>query len=245
MKIELRYILNPDSQSISIRGYAEALDTVKSGAQRILIAVVEKVTYKNKKSNGETEFHYVFKKMLPESAGDFIIGQVMPGQTFEYDTTYVFQGDYRLPNNSGDPINDAIEHSVESFDSLHVIMFMQSAGSDKTVYQAGTGILSKSKEDFERPWGAWPTSIGEMKEQNKLKVYPNPIGQGSLSLELNNSEVINSMKLISISGAEVLVRSNLGKSKVNIATDGLASGLYIVKVTTDRGEFTERVSIMH
>ena len=244
VKIELRYMLDPESQSISIRGYAEALDTVKSGAQRMVIAIVEKVTYQNKKSNGETEFHNVFKKMLPESAGDFIIGQVMPGQTFEYDTTYVFQGDYRLPNNAGDPINDNIEHSVESFDSLHVIMFMQSAGTDKTIYQAATGVLSKSIEDFERPWGSWPTSVTDVAVSSDLKIYPNPVNYGMVSVETPNGELINNVRIYSMTGAEVSNQNSASKAKVTMDVTDIATGLYIVKVSTSGGEYTKRVSII-
>ena len=76
MTMELRYMLNPDSQSISIRAHAEALEAFTVGAQRIYIAIVEKVTYQNKKTNGESEFHHVFKKMLPESGGELIVGNL-------------------------------------------------------------------------------------------------------------------------------------------------------------------------
>ncbi len=43
-----------------------------AGTYRVFAAVVEKTTYNNVASNGETEFHEVFMKMVPDAAGTTI-----------------------------------------------------------------------------------------------------------------------------------------------------------------------------
>jgi hypothetical protein len=50
--------------------------------------------------------------------------------------TYTFKGNYRLPVNAGDPINHAQEHSVENFDNLMVVYWLQDVVT-KEVYQSG------------------------------------------------------------------------------------------------------------
>ncbi|HAW18855.1 MAG TPA: hypothetical protein DCX14_01615 [Flavobacteriales bacterium] len=231
VKIELRYMLDPSTQSVSIKAHIEALDSLHAGAQRIGIIITERINHNNVKTNGETEFHNVFKKMLPASAGDFIIGKVVPGQTFEYDTTYVFQGDYRLPNNANDPINTAIEHSVEDFDSLHVIVFMQSAAADKEVYQAGIGEAYTSVEDFEREWGSWPTAVEETKKPSGIHIYPNPSNDRINIASLNGKEIAQ-VKIFNPAGQ--MVKSTTGGLGVNssISVQNLPTGMYIVSVNT-------------
>jgi hypothetical protein len=49
-----------------------------------------------------------------------------------------FRGDYRLPNNGNNPINHAIEHSVEDFNNLTIVAWVQSG--DGTVIQACNGV---------------------------------------------------------------------------------------------------------
>lgn len=242
VKIELRYMLDPSTQSVSIRAHIEALDSLHSGAQRIGIIITERINHNNVKSNGETEFHNVFKKMLPASAGDFIIGKVAPGQIFEYDTTYVFQGDYRLPNNANDPINTAIEHSVEDFDSLHVIVFMQSAAADKEIYQAGIGEAYTSQEHFDREWGSIPTTIEESQRLAGINVFPNPTNDQINVASLNGSEIAQ-IKIFNPAGQ--MVKSAGGNLGVNstLSLDNLAPGMYIVSVNTGEAIYTKSIVV--
>jgi hypothetical protein len=229
MSMGLRYMINPDSQSISIRARAEALEAFTVGAQRIYIAIVEKVTYQNKKSNGESEFHHVFKKMLPEGGGELIAGNLEPGYVFEFDSTYVFQGSYRLPNNSGDPTNSAIEHSIENFDSLHVIMFMQGLSSPKLIYQSANGLKSKDEDDFLRDWGSWPSGIESKVNSHSLQIFPNPAN--SLVNIQSSIEAISGVEIFDIAGKMVLRRIGNDKNIIQLNSSLLGSGTYFVRIS--------------
>lgn len=242
MAMELRYMLNPDSQSVKIRARIEALDAYNAGAHRVIIAITEKVTYNNKETNGETEFHNVFKKMLPTAQGDFRVGALNAGDTIIYDLNYQFQGQYRLPQNSTDFIDDAIEHSVEDFSNLHVIMFMQSAESNKEIYQAANGVKTEDPLVFYRPWGAWPTSVSELQPSATLKIYPNP---SSLSIvNIQAEEKFDQVTVFNLLGESVLHVGLTETTQTQLDVQGLKTGVYLVRLNSNSKELTKMLSII-
>lgn len=242
MRMDLRYMIDVASKTVSIRARVEALQEYNAGAHRLMILITERVTQNNQKTNGETEFHDVFKKMLPTSTGEFIIGALAPGDTLIYEIDYEFNGEYRLPNNAGDPIDDETEHSVEDFENLHVIMFMQSAESDKSIYQGATGELSKSEEDFNRSWDAWPTSIGEVASDNGFKVYPNPTN-GLVNVQSQNGVEIDAIEVYSLDG-KLLISELVATGESNqFDASELTNGLYILNIKTEEGVVSKQLSI--
>lgn len=242
MAMELRYMINPDDQSISIRAHAEALEEYTIGAQRIYIAIVEKVTFNNKKSNGETEFHHVFKKMLPESSGELIVGNLQVGYEFDFDSTYVFQGDYRLPNNANDLIDNAIENSVENFDSLHVVMFMQGLNSSKSIYQAANGVKYTDEDDFLRDWGAWPAGIDSKVALNSIQIFPNP---AELLVNIRSSSAaIDLVEIYDVAGALIIRKNTEGKNTIQLNTSALESGTYFARISMGQKIEMKRITIV-
>ena len=93
---------------------------------RLFVAIVEKETYKNKKSNGETVFHHVMKKFMTPATGT-VLGALTANETITQEFSWEFKGDYRLPINgqNANIINHNIEHSVEDFDNLEVVVWVQ------------------------------------------------------------------------------------------------------------------------
>ena len=83
---------------------------------RLHVAVVEKTTYDNATSNGETEFHFVMMKMLPDAQGTTI--DLVDGETFTTSFSH-----------------DMANTHVEDFDDLAVVLFVQDHSS-KTVFQS-------------------------------------------------------------------------------------------------------------
>ncbi len=98
------------------------------------LAVIEKLTFNNVSSNGETEFDHVMKKMLPNANGTTIgaLQKNVP-QTFTF--SYTFNGNYILPPNATQPVNHSNNHTIEEFFDLDVVAFVQENGT-KEVYQA-------------------------------------------------------------------------------------------------------------
>ncbi|WP_181358438.1 T9SS type A sorting domain-containing protein [Taibaiella chishuiensis] len=209
---------------------------ISAGTAPVLyVAIVETKTIKNKKSNGETEFHNVMKKMMPSQTGTTLTEAV--GVEGSKSLTFTFAGNYRLPTN-GQPssyINDATENSVEDFNNLRVVAWVQ--GSDKKVYQAanlaktgGTGVNQVSN------------TVGA------VEVYPNPTsGQIHINLNMKEQDEV-SASIVSLTGAVVARQSqrlNAGKNTMSFDTRGLAAGLYnLIIFDSNNNSFAQRVSVI-
>jgi hypothetical protein len=181
------------------------------------IAIAEKITYYNVKNNGQTEFENVMKKMVPSASGT-VLPALAAGNTINKSGFYEFKGAYRLPNDATNPINHAIEHSIENISNLELIVFVQN-NSTKQVYQA-------YRTDI-----AFNTSIPESELQESLNIFPNPA---------TNSLYVSYDKA---AAADLIIRDVNGKviyqqaadfdhgSKTNeIDLSGFASGVYTITV---------------
>lgn len=98
------------------------------------LAVIEKFTYNNVATNGETEFDHVMKKMLPNANGT-VIGALTAGQPQTFTLDYTFQGNYILPPNANSPVNHNSRHTIEEFYDLDVVAFVQN-NSSQEIYQS-------------------------------------------------------------------------------------------------------------
>ena len=106
---------------------------------RLYIAIVERITYENwrtnpSQSNGEKEFSQVMKKFMPDANG-IAVGNLTAGTPVEFEQEWTFKGEYRRPNNGLAPINHGNEHTVETFENLAVVAWVQNT-STKKVLQA-------------------------------------------------------------------------------------------------------------
>lgn len=125
-------------KTVTVSGNVTPVQSFANSTMRLRICVVEKVTSKNVKNNGESEFYSVMKKMLPNASGTTV--SLAAGTAVPYTQSFTFPGEYRLPTNgqTANIINLATEHSVESFDNLYAIVFLQD-DADKTVWQSEIG----------------------------------------------------------------------------------------------------------
>lgn len=210
---------------------------ISAGTAPVLyVAIVESKTVRNVKTNGETEFHNVMKKMLPTQNGTTLTEAV--GVEGTKSLTFTFQGNYRLPANGAvsNFINDATENSVEDFNNLKVVAWVQ--GSDKKVYQAanltksgGTGVSQVSN------------TVGS------VEVYPNPTSNlVHINLNMKEQDEV-SATIVSLTGAVVAkqsLKTNPGKNTMTFDTQSLAAGLYnIIIFDSNNNSFAQRVSVVH
>jgi hypothetical protein len=85
------------------------------------------MTYNNVGSNGETQFSKVMKKMVPGSMG-FSLGTTRRGYCCREFFSY-FPGSYTLPPDANSPIDHTTQHSVEDFNNLGVVTWIQDDNS--------------------------------------------------------------------------------------------------------------------
>jgi len=198
---------------------------------RLFVALVEKETYNNIadeylkqygastfNANFDTIFYCVMKKFLTPSNG-LPIDLSKAGDTYTRDFNYEFQGDYRLPKDAIDPINLSTEHSVENFNNIFLVYWIQDYQT-KEVFQAGSNSTN---------------SVGlpnvETKD-NRIAVYPNPV-RNLLNIQSQNN--VQRIEIFNLMGQKVIDTHD-----TEINTSDLTSGVYVVRVATDKGIATSK-----
>jgi hypothetical protein len=143
--VEVSGFFNVIGQNVSAKiNVTPKIDIAGGSNLRLYVAIIEKRTIKNIKTNGETEFFHVLKKFLTDASG-FILGDLTAEETITQCLTWEFKGNYRLPANAGSPINHNIEHSVEDFNNLEVVAWVQSRAT-KEVYNSFPAIKFTSPQ---------------------------------------------------------------------------------------------------
>jgi hypothetical protein len=201
-----------------------------TGTYKAHFVIVERKTTANIKSNGETEFHWVMKKMNPNAAGNAF---TMPAKnvTTNMSKSFTFPGSYRLPPSamvaSGTPtgtnyagINLATENSVEEFWDLIGVVFVQ---NDVT------------KEVVQSEWTTpnYKTGFREMSfDDLGLKLFPNPANS---SFTLSWDDVANAkVTVYDITGKQMMqIQANNSSNKLVVDCSGLSNGIYMVRMEKD------------
>ncbi|MCL2042079.1 MAG: T9SS type A sorting domain-containing protein [Bacteroidales bacterium] len=125
------------------------VDINESNDLRLFIAIVEKITHKNTCNSGQNTFVQVMKKFMPDADG-IELGNLTENQTIIKEQTWEFKGNYCMPY-PGYIINHDIEHSVENFDNLEVVAWVQNIAT-KEVYNSCTatkGALTTFVVDYD------------------------------------------------------------------------------------------------
>lgn len=206
-------------QTVSINININPLEDITSNNLALFVAISERKTDNNVKSNGETEFQNVMKKMLPDAGGTPLTGFVK-NQPYTNSMSYEFKGSYRLPSNANDPINHTIEHSVEEFSDLLVVVWVQNTVT-KEVLQAAH--MTKT------------VSIEENNYINGVKVFPNPTSNRlNVSMDLYKDADNVSMTVINTLGQPVINNEfgNIAEGNFTHSFDvsDLQAGMYMLKV---------------
>ena len=181
----------------------------------------------NVKTNGETEFFNVVKKMMPSSSGQSI-SALTSGTAVTQTLSYTFNGNYVLPPNANSPANLSVEHTVEDFENLGVIAWLQDVNT-KEIFQSVDATYT----------------IGQFENElaSTLSIYPNP-ATDFITVE-GNFEGTATVKLISLLGQEIQGfegELSAGNS-LRIPTEGLAKGTYLVVVSKEGTTHAEPVVV--
>ena len=142
--IEVRHTLA--EQPLEIEVHLNPRTDYSSTHLRLFIAIGENVTFNSAGSNGQTEFHAVFKKMLPDENGIALM-PLQAGMPRLVSQTYTVQGDYAHGTGIRNPVNHTQENTIEEFADLSVVAFVQdvdnvastSIGDQRAGLTASTG----------------------------------------------------------------------------------------------------------
>lgn len=104
---------------------------------RLHVAIMEGTTYNNVGTNGQTEFHNVMKKMVPNQKGS-ALGALTRGEAVELTGSYTFEGNYAEDPGLANPVDHSSEHTVEEFEDLEVVVWIQNKETWETYQSAWT-----------------------------------------------------------------------------------------------------------
>lgn len=204
---------------------------------KLYVAIVESQTVKNVKSNGETKFFNVVKKMLPDQNGTSLAALPINGKD-STSLTFTFAGNYKLPTDgqTASHINDLTENSVEDFTKLKVVAWVQ--GSDKSVYNAAN--LSQVP----------PLAIGDVSSTvGSMTSFPNPAST-TIKVDVNMKQADQvQASLVNMAGAVVATKSvtfQAGQNQISFDATEVANGVYnLVVLDSKSNSFTQRVVVTH
>ncbi|MBP9186588.1 MAG: T9SS type A sorting domain-containing protein [Bacteroidia bacterium] len=198
---------------------------------KLHVAIIEGKTTDNLKSNGEREFYHVMKKMLPNQNGTTLTGGLTAGTEKSYTLSFEFPGNYRLAANGQNPINLATEHSVEGFDDLEVVVFVQN-NTTKNVLQAANAERT----------AYYALGLAENANTINAAVYPNPAST-SFAIAAPNAGRFGYVRVFDISGKEVVSNQLVEFNSTQVDVSGLNAGIYFVAITTDGVTATQKLVI--
>ena len=194
-------------------------------------AIYEIKTYNNVGSNGETEFGNVMKKMVPGSMG-FALPTLQTGVSVVENFSHTFQGSYTLPPDANNPIDHATQHSIEDFNNLGVVTWIQDDAT-KEVIQSTVSTISA-------------TNVEEL-NTTKLMLFPNPAeNTATVAFEgLEGSDV--KIDLYNLLGELVFTGNHTSASNFdyyNIDVTTLNNGIYNLVLTVGESMTTKKLQIL-
>ena len=184
----------------------------------------------------------MMKKMLP-SAGEFIVGDLPKDTIVNRTGTYTFNGDYRLPSNSSDEIDHASEHSVENFENLVVVVYVQNI--DRSMVNATWGYDEQDPTDPYHPMNP-SNPLGENYNPNiasselvdadsRQVLVPNPVKDRVSVLGAEQQE----LRLLNVLGQEI--EKGIGSIDLSLVDNGL----YLVQWNQNGVSRSERLIVRH
>jgi hypothetical protein len=229
LDIEATHVQN--YRTIAVNVTVKPYVSIAATSLKLHIAIVENTTTANVKTNGETEFFHVLKKMVPNQNGT-TVPPLVAGTNQTFTKSYTFPGSYRLPTNgqSSNYINLATENSVEEFSDLSVVVFLQNSAT-KEIYNANESV---------------GTNLG-IKSNGNIKVvglYPNPATTSTIiDFNLTAKEDIT-VDIVDVLGKVVKTETKLGLESgdhsIVLNTSDLNNGVYFMNLRSNGTISTQR-----
>ena len=227
--------IDPVNQDVYINGkFTSGVDMY--GTERLQIAIIEHKTTGNVGSNGETEFHNVLKKYVPSENGTSL-GSVSNGDEYTFNQVYTFNGNYRLPPNgaAANRINHAFEHSVEEFEDLFVVVWVE--------YPTEQVVLNTFP--LNQQWGVANDPEFDIAQ---LTISPNPAADfAKIEIKLQEASTV-SFEVVNVEGKVVMTKDGgmltAGNNSIELNVSDLPSGTYHVNALTETGLITRPMIVV-
>lgn len=218
---------NTWKNTISIDVELDPVDDYSSTNLKLFAAIVEETTYDNEKTNGETEFEMVMKKMMPSATG-MALSPMTKGTKVTKTLSHEFKGDWRLPldGSTAQHINHNTENSIETWDDLKIVVWVQDFVTKEVMQSETFAVANNATESLEKV----------------VRVFPNPaedmfnIRASSMSSEVAKVEVTN------VQG-QIVYSSDMTNGEHQINTAIWHAGVYMVSVEGANQHFSTKVVV--
>jgi hypothetical protein len=189
--------------------------------------IVEGVTYANKKSNGETQFESVMKKMMTGSVGQ-VLTPLKKDTKVTKKIAYTFNGGYRLSldGTTAQHINHLSENSVESWNDLSVVVFVQDA-TTKEILQSETFPIAL---------------VGTEAVEQNLNLYPNPANN---LFVVEAKEMGNATVVVTDLQGKVVFNGNMTSGALSMNVADWSAGVYMVSVNGNNKNLNSKMVVRH
>ena len=192
---------------------------------KLFATIVEGTTYKNKKTNGETQFENVVKKIMPDGNG-LALAAMTKDTKVSKTLSFTFNGGYRLPGDATSPINLGTENSIETWDDLSVVVWVQDAVT-KEVLQTETFPIAL---------------VGVEAVEQNLMLYPNPANS---VFNVDAPEMGNSMVSVMDVQGKVVFAGAMESGKLSLNVADWSEGVYVVKVSGNSKTLNSKIVVRH
>ena len=194
---------------------------------RLFAVIVEKNTSLNVKSNGETEFDHVAKKIMPNTNGESLLA-LTDGTPVSKTLSYTFNGPYVLPASGATPANLATSNTVENWGNLQVVVWVQDFTTKEVYQSAAFNVSNNSTEDI----------------SNKMNIFPNPAAQNVLV----NAEALKgtntTVQLVNLMG-QTVANGTTSNGQFTFDVSNLANGVYTVKMESGAKQAIQKLVVQH
>ncbi len=146
-------------------------------------------------------------------------------QDVNVDLAFKFNGKYRLPFKASDLINNDIENSVEDFNNLMLVYWIQEYDTKEVIQSGKVDAATIGIEDY--------------RNQGSIKVYPNP-SDGKINIQ--SDEVFSNVKVLNMLG-QTVYNVTITANNYSFQTTELVPGVYILQLQTKNGIVNRKISV--
>jgi hypothetical protein len=233
IELDATFLVNSSGQSVDVDVDINPLVNISNNNMVLHIAIIENETYNNVGTNGEVEFLHVMKKMLPDEDGTNL-PSFTAFNSLNYTENYTFNGSYVLPPDANSPINHATEHSIEDWNNLSVVVWVQDM-STKEVLQSAYAVIDPA------------SGITENENELAGTLYPNPTNDiTNILFSLDEISDVQ-MTVYNMLGAVVMTKNmgtlSEGQQQLTFDASTMENGFYTVIVQAGDRTMTRKMIV--
>jgi hypothetical protein len=203
------------------------------------IALVEKsydATGASSFSNGETDFHHIMRKMLPNASGTSV--SLASGQQYttseSYSATVTPMNDFNLTGSQASGVFD-----FHAGSEVEVVAWLQAA--DKTIMNSTVSV-------GDTEWEVDNTGLEDFADNTSIGVYPNPVTNDQLNIIVSTEQASDAVVTVTDMRGAIVLTENMGSiapgtNKMVLDIVSLASGLYNVNVISNGHISSTKVTV--